>query len=108
MLLVMAASLGFYGVKAGIFVIMSGGNYMVMGAPGNTFVSSNNAIDTPIFVARADDDISAVRAAARMYFFMLFLLRFECPATPENWPELFLRRGNGKHSAMRSAPETGA
>jgi putative inorganic carbon (HCO3(-)) transporter len=44
MLLVMAGSLGFYGVKAGIFVILSGGNYMVMGAPGNTFVSSNNAI----------------------------------------------------------------
>ena len=44
LLLVIAGSLGFYGFKAGLFVIATGGNYMVFGAPGTSFVSTNNAI----------------------------------------------------------------
>jgi probable O-glycosylation ligase (exosortase A-associated) len=44
LLVVIAGSLGFYGFKAGLFVIATGGNYMVYGAPGRTFVSSNNTI----------------------------------------------------------------
>lgn len=43
-LMVIAGSLGFYGFKAGLFVIATGGNYMVFGAPGETFVSANNTI----------------------------------------------------------------
>lgn len=36
-------SLGFYGVKGGIFTILSGGTYMVWG-PSATFISDNNEI----------------------------------------------------------------
>jgi len=43
-LLVIAGSLGFYGLKDGIFVIATGGTYIVGGPPGRTFVSSNNAL----------------------------------------------------------------
>lgn len=44
LLLVIAGSIGFYGFKGGLFVIATGGNYMVWGAPGATFVSANNTI----------------------------------------------------------------
>lgn len=40
---VIALSLGFYGVKGGIFTITSGGGYHVMG-PNNTFIGGNNEI----------------------------------------------------------------
>src|SRR6185295_7624764 len=43
LLLVIAASLGFYGVKGGIFVMATGGQYTVFGAPEGTFISENNA-----------------------------------------------------------------
>jgi probable O-glycosylation ligase (exosortase A-associated) len=38
-----ALPLGFYGLKAGIFVVATGGNYMVLG-PENSFIESNNAM----------------------------------------------------------------
>jgi len=40
---VIALSLGFYGVKGGIFTLTSGGGYHVMG-PSNTFIGGNNEI----------------------------------------------------------------
>jgi probable O-glycosylation ligase (exosortase A-associated) len=44
LLLVIAGSLGFYGFKGGMFVIATGGQHMVMGAPGRSFVSGNTTI----------------------------------------------------------------
>lgn len=44
LLLIIAGSLGFYGFKGGLFVFATGGNYIVNGAPGTTFVSTNNTI----------------------------------------------------------------
>lgn len=40
---VITLSIGFYGVKGGIFTIMTGGNYMVLG-PTNTFIAGNTEI----------------------------------------------------------------
>lgn len=40
---VIALSLGFYGVKGGIFTIVNGGTYRVQG-PGGTFIGGNNEI----------------------------------------------------------------
>lgn len=40
---VIVISIGFYGIKGGIFVLLTGGKYMVYGPPG-TFVGANNAI----------------------------------------------------------------
>jgi putative inorganic carbon (hco3(-)) transporter len=62
LLLVIAASIGFYGVKAGLFVFATGGGAMVLGAPGGTFISSNNALALALnmclpiffFLARAE------------------------------------------------------
>jgi putative inorganic carbon (HCO3(-)) transporter len=44
LLLVIAGSIGFYGLKGGIFVVTTGGQGMVLGPPGRSFVSSNNAL----------------------------------------------------------------
>lgn len=43
LLLVIALSIGFYGVKGGYFSIVTGGQYRVWG-PGNSFIGDNNAI----------------------------------------------------------------
>src|SRR5581483_9684515 len=43
LLRVIAFSLGFYGFKAGIFVILNGGNYLVWG-PEDSFLYANNSI----------------------------------------------------------------
>jgi probable O-glycosylation ligase (exosortase A-associated) len=40
---VIALSLGYYGLKGGVFAIMTGGNYRVMGPP-ETFFSENNTL----------------------------------------------------------------
>jgi len=42
LLLVIVLSLAFYGVRGGIFSIITGGNYRVWGPPGRVFISSNN------------------------------------------------------------------
>lgn len=43
LLRVISLSLGFFGVKGGLFVIMTGGNFMVLG-PGDTFIGASNAL----------------------------------------------------------------
>jgi probable O-glycosylation ligase (exosortase A-associated) len=43
---VIAVSLGFYGVKGGIFTILNGGAYRVQG-PMNTFIGGNNEMRWP-------------------------------------------------------------
>ncbi len=43
LLLVVALSIGFYGIKGGIFALSTGGVFMVLG-PGSGFFSSNNSI----------------------------------------------------------------
>lgn len=43
LVLVIVASLGFYGVKGGIFTILTGGNYKIWG-PDGTFIGGNNEI----------------------------------------------------------------
>lgn len=43
LVLVIAASLGLYGVKGGIFTMLTGGSYHVYG-PAGTFIGDNNAI----------------------------------------------------------------
>jgi probable O-glycosylation ligase (exosortase A-associated) len=44
LLFVIAGSLGFYALKAARFVVFTGGEHMVLGAPGATFISTNNAL----------------------------------------------------------------
>lgn len=44
LLLVVAASIGYYGLKGGIWVLATGGEHRVLGAPGGSFISTNNAI----------------------------------------------------------------
>ena len=46
-MLVIALSIGFYGVKGGIFTIVTGGVYRVQGPPG-TFIAGNNEIGLAI------------------------------------------------------------
>lgn len=41
--LVMVASVGFYGVKGGVFSILTGGNYMIWGPP-NSFIGGNTSL----------------------------------------------------------------
>src|ERR1019366_7510918 len=40
---VIVLSLGYFGVKGGIFAVLTGGNYMVQG-PEDTFIGGNNEI----------------------------------------------------------------
>lgn len=44
MIWVIVISVGFFGVKGGLFTILSGGTSRVYGPPGNSFMSDNNAI----------------------------------------------------------------
>ena len=41
---VLVLSIGFFGVKGGIFTIATGGVHRVYGPPGGSYVSDNNAI----------------------------------------------------------------
>ncbi|MEO8004043.1 MAG: putative O-glycosylation ligase, exosortase A system-associated [Betaproteobacteria bacterium] len=41
---VIVASVGFYGIKGGIFTLLAGGGEKVYGPPGDSFLSDNNAI----------------------------------------------------------------
>ena len=50
LLWVLALSLGFYGIKGGIFTISSGGAYRVWG-PEGTFIGDNNAIALALIMA---------------------------------------------------------
>jgi probable O-glycosylation ligase (exosortase A-associated) len=44
LMVVAAVSIGYYGLKGGIWVLATGGDNRVLGAPGGSFISSNNAI----------------------------------------------------------------
>jgi len=44
LVMVLVVSVGFFGVKGGIFTLLSGGSSRVYGPPGKTFMSDNNAI----------------------------------------------------------------
>ncbi len=44
LLWVIVVSVGFYGVKGGIFVLLTGGESRVWGPPGKSYLSDNNAI----------------------------------------------------------------
>jgi probable O-glycosylation ligase (exosortase A-associated) len=46
---VIAASIGYYGVKGGIFTIMTGGNFRVWG-PDGTFIGGNNEIGLALII----------------------------------------------------------
>ena len=48
MIWVIVVSIGFFGVKGGIFTIMTGGSHKVWGAPGNGPYSDNNAISVAL------------------------------------------------------------
>ena len=41
---VVVGSLGFFGVKGGLFTLLAGGGYRVYGPPGASFISENNAL----------------------------------------------------------------
>lgn len=41
-------SVGFFGVKGGIFTVLTGGSYRVYGPPGDGFMSDNNAISAAL------------------------------------------------------------
>ena len=48
MIWVIVLSVGFFGVKGGLFTILSGGGSRVYGPPGNSFMSDNNAISVAL------------------------------------------------------------
>lgn len=62
LMLVSALSVGLYGLKGGIFTILTGGAHRVWGPPGNTFISGNNEIGLalvmvlPLLVALGRED----------------------------------------------------
>ncbi len=45
---VIVASIGFYGIKGGLFTILSGGGEKVYGPPGTSYISDNNAISVAL------------------------------------------------------------
>ena len=48
LLWVIVVSIGFYGVKGGLFTLLSGGENKVYGPPGDSFMSDNNAISVAL------------------------------------------------------------
>jgi probable O-glycosylation ligase (exosortase A-associated) len=48
MIWVMVISVGFFGIKGGLFTIVTGGSYRVWGPPGDSHISDNNAIATAL------------------------------------------------------------
>jgi probable O-glycosylation ligase (exosortase A-associated) len=50
MIWVLVVSLGFYGIKGGIFTVNNGGNYLVWG-PEGTFIGGNNEIALALIIA---------------------------------------------------------
>lgn len=47
---VIVASIGFYGIKGGIFTLLGGGGEKVYGPPGDSFLSDNNAISVALIM----------------------------------------------------------
>ena len=50
MLWVIVLSIGFYGIKGGIFTLLVGGGERVYGPPGETFLSDNNGISVALIM----------------------------------------------------------
>jgi probable O-glycosylation ligase (exosortase A-associated) len=48
LLWVIVLSVGFYGVKGGIFTILTGGNFRVWGPPGKSYITDNNSISVAL------------------------------------------------------------
>ncbi len=44
LLFVIAFSIGFFGLKGGVWALLTGGQFMVLGPPGGSFISSNTGI----------------------------------------------------------------
>jgi probable O-glycosylation ligase (exosortase A-associated) len=74
-LLVVALSIGFYGVKGGVFTILTGGEFRVYG-PSASFFEENNAMAvTNLMVAPIFVYFSAIQADKRLkYLFLLCAL----------------------------------
>jgi probable O-glycosylation ligase (exosortase A-associated) len=76
---VIAASLGFYGVKGGLFVLATGGQWMVLGPPG-TFFEANTELALvlnmalPLFLYLAREEPHPWRRRALWAAFLLTLL----------------------------------
>lgn len=49
LVIVIAASIGFFGIKGGIFTILTGGQFLVWGPPG-TFIEGNNEVAFAILI----------------------------------------------------------
>jgi probable O-glycosylation ligase (exosortase A-associated) len=50
LLWVIVLSVGFYGVKGGIFTILTGGQFRVWGPPGKSFITDNNSISVALIM----------------------------------------------------------
>ena len=48
MIWIIVISVGFYGIKGGLFTIANGGSYRVWGPPGNSSISDNNSISVAL------------------------------------------------------------
>lgn len=48
LLWVLVISVGFYGIKGGIFTILTGGQFRVWGPPGNSYITDNNSISVAL------------------------------------------------------------
>ncbi len=79
LLVVIAASLGFYGVKGGLFVLQTGGHWMVLGPP-ETFFEANTELALvlnmalPLFLYLAREELHPWRRRALWASFFLTLL----------------------------------
>jgi probable O-glycosylation ligase (exosortase A-associated) len=83
LLLVIACSLGFYGLKGGIFALMTGGQYMVLGPP-NSFFADNTELSlaltmsAPIslYLAKEETDRRRRLALYALFFFTVVAVPF--------------------------------
>jgi len=81
LLLVVALSVGVYGIKGGIFTLMTGGSHTVLGPRGSTFISSNTYIGlaflmvAPVLVMLARTE---TRRWLRVFLYATAALNFLC------------------------------
>lgn len=74
-LLLIAASIGFYGFKGGLFSLLTGGNYMIYG-PGDSIIGANNSIGLalnmclPVFWYLAQEERGWIRWLLRATFLL--------------------------------------
>lgn len=84
LLLVIAISLGFYGFKGGLFALLTGGQYMVLGPPGSFFEANtelalvmNMALPLLLYLAREEPR----RWVRRVLWVAFFLTMMAVPFT---------------------------